>query len=183
VDVSVAWASRLAEELLAEPLPRRWAHTQGVARQARALAAQFADQGEVIEAAAWLHDIGYSPRLVASGFHPLDGARHLRGVHAADPLICELVAHHTGAVIEAEERGLLTELVTEFGDGAGHRDLIEDLTACDMTTGPDGDAIDPRTRITEILTRYPPQDIVHRSISRSGSGLIALTDRIVPASG
>ena len=25
-------------------------------------------------AAAWLHDIGYAPGLVQTGFHPLDGA-------------------------------------------------------------------------------------------------------------
>ena len=29
-------------------------------------------------AAAWLHDIGYAPELVETGFHPLDGARYLR---------------------------------------------------------------------------------------------------------
>ncbi len=69
---------------------------------------------ELIEAAAWLHDIGYSPELVETGFHPLDGARYLRDVHGADPVLCRLVANHSCAVIEAEERGLDRELSEEF---------------------------------------------------------------------
>ncbi len=33
-------------------------------------------------AAAYLHDIGYAPELAITGFHPLDGARHLRVTRA-----------------------------------------------------------------------------------------------------
>jgi len=32
-----------------------------------------------LEAAAWLHDIGYAPDLVVSGFHPLDGRASFAG--------------------------------------------------------------------------------------------------------
>jgi HD superfamily phosphodiesterase len=39
---------------------------------------------DLLEAAAWLHDIGYSPEIAVSGFHPLDGARYLRDVANAD---------------------------------------------------------------------------------------------------
>ena len=69
---------------------------------------------DLVEAAAWLHDIGYSPDLVGTGFHPLDGARYLRDAWRASPLLCRLVANHTGALIEAEERGLAEELAAEF---------------------------------------------------------------------
>jgi hypothetical protein len=31
-----------------------------------------------LEAAGWLHDIGYAPGLAATGLYPLDGARYLR---------------------------------------------------------------------------------------------------------
>jgi hypothetical protein len=50
---------------------RRWRHTQGVAARAREAAAvlPLADR-DVLEAAAWLHDVGYAPALVRSGFHP-----------------------------------------------------------------------------------------------------------------
>ncbi|KWW98982.1 hypothetical protein LI90_612 [Carbonactinospora thermoautotrophica] len=38
------------------------------------------------------NDIGYSPELVATGFHPLDGARYLRAAHVDEH---RLVAHHS----------------------------------------------------------------------------------------
>ena len=64
------------------------------------------EDAELVEAAAWLHDIGYAPDLHDTGFHPLDGARYLRDVEGADPLLCRMVAHHSCALTEAEERGL-----------------------------------------------------------------------------
>jgi predicted hydrolase (HD superfamily) len=39
---------------------------------------------EQLRAAAMLHDIGYTPSLATTGFHPLDGARYLRDHIAAD---------------------------------------------------------------------------------------------------
>src|ERR671915_2005335 len=109
-----AWASEIARELLEQPLPRRWAHTQGVARKARTLAPILGDDVALLEAAAWLHDIGYSPQIAVTGFHPLDGARYLRDVTCADDVVCRLVAGHSCAVIEAEQRGLAEELSREF---------------------------------------------------------------------
>lgn len=37
---------------------------------------------DLLVAAAWLHDIGYAPELRDTGFHPLDGARHLEALGA-----------------------------------------------------------------------------------------------------
>src|SRR5207244_449132 len=45
-----------------------------------------------------------APELVESGLHPLDGARYLRGLGTGPVRIVCLVAHHSCAVIEAEER-------------------------------------------------------------------------------
>src|SRR4051812_27962846 len=53
-------AKALAYRLLADELPRRWAHTKGVARRARSLAIILGDHSELVEVAAFLHDIGYS---------------------------------------------------------------------------------------------------------------------------
>src|SRR3954453_18745910 len=92
------WAREIARTLLESPLPRRWAHVQGVARQARSLAPVLGDDADLLEGAAWLHDIGYSPGLVVTGFHPLDGARYLRDEHSADSVLCALVAYHSCAV-------------------------------------------------------------------------------------
>lgn len=107
------WAYQLAGSLLAEPLPRRWAHTCGVHSRAKALASVLGEDGPLLQAAALLHDIGYSPRLVDTGFHPLDGARFLRNVERADERVVRLVAHHSCALLEAEERGLRVELEAE----------------------------------------------------------------------
>ncbi|KPI17652.1 metal-dependent phosphohydrolase HD sub domain-containing protein [Actinobacteria bacterium OK074] len=96
-------AHALAGDLLREDLPRRWAHTQGVAACARGLAPLVGERAGILEAAAVLHDIGYAPPLVDTGFHPLDGARYLRDAHAADDRVVRLVANHSFALLEAEE--------------------------------------------------------------------------------
>ena len=58
-----AWAEGLARTLLERALPRRWAHVQGVAARARSLAPAVGADTGLLEAAAWLHDIGYLPEL------------------------------------------------------------------------------------------------------------------------
>jgi hypothetical protein len=58
-----------------------------------------------MEAAAWLHDIGYAPGLATTGLHALDGAHYLRNVQHADAMAWRLVGHHSCAIIEAGERG------------------------------------------------------------------------------
>jgi hypothetical protein len=100
-----SWGEQLARALLHEPLPRRWAHVQGVAARARGLAPVLGADAELLEAAAWLHDIGYAPGLAITGLHQLDGARYLRDAQHADAMLCRLVAHHSCAIIEAGERG------------------------------------------------------------------------------
>ena len=109
-----AWAQDLARTLLAGSLPRRWSHVQGVAARARGLAPTPRRGRRAARAAAWLHDIGYVPELAQTGMHGLDGARYLRDVQHAEPLLCRLVAHHSCAVIEAEERGLADLLSREL---------------------------------------------------------------------
>jgi predicted hydrolase (HD superfamily) len=93
-------AAELARTMLAEALPRRWKHVRSVARRARWVAKELSLSDDLV-AAAWLHDIGYAPELVESGFHPLDGARYLRR-QGVDAQIVNLVAHHSCAYIEAD---------------------------------------------------------------------------------
>ncbi|MER7244630.1 HD domain-containing protein [Kribbella sp. NPDC000426] len=166
--ITAAEATALACRLLADELPRRWAHTQGVAARARDLATILGDQAERVEVAAVLHDIGYSSVVRSTGFHPLDGARYLRDVLHAEPMLCRLVAHHTGALVEAEERGIV-ELAEEFALPDVH--LLEALTYCDLTAGVDGCQVDVEERLREILTRYPREHVVHRSVVRSSPAL------------
>src|SRR5689334_6767867 len=93
-----SWAERVARTPLQEPLPRRWAHSQGVAARARSLAPVLGADADLLEAAAWLHDIGYAPGLALTGLHQLDGAWYLRDAQHADALLCQLVAHHSCAI-------------------------------------------------------------------------------------
>src|ERR1700722_5800560 len=108
------WAADTARTLLEEPLPRRWAHSQGVAAQARTLAPILGPDADLLPAAAFLHDIGYAPELHDTGFPPLDGARYLNDTTQASDMLCRLVAHHSCAFIEADERGLAAMLAAEY---------------------------------------------------------------------
>jgi hypothetical protein len=121
-----------------------------------------------LEAAAWLHDIGYSPVIATSGFHPVDGARYLRDRTECDPAIYCLVAHHSGSEFEASERGL-PRPCEEFD--VPDRTLLDALTYADMTTGPTGDRVTIDRRLDEILTRYAPDHEVHRSVERASPAL------------
>ncbi|MFJ8151194.1 HD domain-containing protein [Streptomyces sp. NPDC094468] len=172
----VDWAYELAGELLSRSLPRRWAHSQGVAACAQTLAPLAGNSAE-LEAAAVLHDIGYAPPLVSTGFHPLDGARYLRDVHGAEGRVVRLVANHSYALLEAEERGLRTELADEFpllDDPL----LVDALVYCDMTTTPDGRRTTSHERLQEILGRYGEDSVVGRFIRRAAPHIHASVDRV-----
>ena len=169
------WAAELARKLLEVPLPRRWAHVQGVAARARSLALILDGDADLLEAAAWLHDIGYSPELADTGFHPLDGARYLRDVEDANPALCRLVANHSCAVLEAEERGLADALSSEFP--SPDLRLNDALAYCDMTTTPTGDVVDVHDRLSEIVKRYGPHDVVTRFIRRAEPELVSSVAR------
>jgi HD superfamily phosphodiesterase len=133
------------------------------------------DDADLLEAAAWLHDIGYTPDLAATGFHPLDGARYLRDVEQADPRLCGLVAHHSCAGIEAEERGLADDLFREFQRVDA---VLEDALAyCDMTTTPTGHVVTVHARLSEIVERYGPGTIVTRFIRKAEPDLVSSVAR------
>ncbi|AMM11240.1 HD domain-containing protein [Streptomyces albidoflavus] len=170
------WAYGLAESMLSEPLPRRWAHSLGVARRAQSLSPVLSDDAELLEAAAVLHDIGYSPSIATTGFHPLDGARFLRDQEGADERVTRLVAHHSCALLEAEERGLRQELETEFA--LERPELVDALIVSDMTTTPDGEATTSTARVTEIVQRYGPDTVVGRFIQRAAPEIHAAVARV-----
>jgi hypothetical protein len=169
-------AQQLARELLQEPLPRRWAHVQGVAARARGLAPVLGADADLLEAAAWLHDIGYAPGLALTGRHQLDGARYLRDVRHADALLCRLVAHHSCAIIEAGERGLAEVLGLELEPAP--RELSSVLTYCDMTTSPDGELVPVEQRLAEIHHRYGPGRLVSRSIQRATPMILRAVEQV-----
>jgi predicted hydrolase (HD superfamily) len=171
-----SWAQRLAGALLQEPLPRRWAHVQGVAARARSLTHTLGADADLLAAAAWLHDIGYAPGLVSTGLHSLDGARYLRDAQQADAMLCRLVAHHSCAIVEAGERGLADVLILEF-EPAPYA-LSSVLTYCDMTTSPDGELVPAERRLAEIHDRYGPGHLVSRSIQRATPMILRAVEQV-----
>ena len=170
---TVVWARDLARGLLADALPRRWAHVQGVAAKAERVAASLALSAEVLVAAAWLHDVGYAPDVIDTGFHPLDGARYLAGLGVSERVV-NLVARHSYAILEAEFRGVGPRLADFPDERGGLRDA---LWYCDLTTSPDGESVGAAERIGEIKERYGPSDIVTRFITEGAWELLAAVDR------
>jgi HD superfamily phosphodiesterase len=169
-------AKKLAEMQLAEGLPRRWNHVQAVGGKGELIGPRFLDEddAQVLSAAAWLHDIGYAPAIVETGFHPLDGARWLRR-QGFDERVVGLVAYHSCAHLEAEERGLADELVAEF---AQEKSAVADaLWYADMTTGPDGQEFEVTVRLNEIQVRYGTGHLITRFILRATPEIVAAVAR------
>jgi putative nucleotidyltransferase with HDIG domain len=170
-----AWT--LAGSLLADALPRRWAHSQGVgdrALEVGPVVAHTMANATVLTQAAILHDIGYSQAATETGFHALDGARYLRSVGVDDHVV-NLIAHHSCAAVEAHERGL-DKALAEFPMGPPA--LVDGLIYCDMTTSPDGLPVSVDDRIAEILTRYGTDSVVGQFIARAEPELRAAVRRV-----
>jgi putative nucleotidyltransferase with HDIG domain len=171
----VQMARELAGEYLASELPRRWSHVQAVGGKAGQIGHILAPaDAEVLAAAAWLHDIGYASKLAHTGFHPLDGARWLRDI-GFNKRVAALVAHHSCALMEADERGLADALSAEFS--YEESPTADALWYCDMTTGPDGQTFLFTYRLAEITSRYGEGHLVTRFIRRAEPQIRAAVER------
>lgn len=142
----------------------RWRHVAAVG----SLAESLPSAPEVVRSAAWLHDVGYASDAARTGFHPLDGAKYLDELGWPAEVVA-LVAHHSGALVEAEERGLRHELERW---PVPNWDLLDLVNYCDLTTGPTGARVSVTARLDEILGRYDTGDPVHRAVSRSAPALV-----------
>ena len=160
----VKWGSteseQLAKQLLGQAMDR-WAHVQLVARTLQRM-----DVGRLPDtsvSAAWLHDVGYARQLVHTGMHAIDGAAFLDRAGAPTEVV-SLVAFHTGAEFEAEERGLVDALL-QFDRPP--QDQLDMLILADLLSGPKGQPIAVGDRLDEIPRRYEPHHPVHRAVQRS----------------
>jgi hypothetical protein len=161
-------ASGLADCLLHD-VGTRLAHSARVARQVDRVRHLLDGRWKaVISDAAWLHDVGYSPRIACTGFHPLDGARWLRDRDWSDE-ICRLVAWHSAAGVEGALRGLDQELTVEFERPP--EVATNALTWADLTSSPQGEPWSVGRRIDDILRRYPAESIEHRAIANAAPTL------------
>jgi len=169
----VGWAEETARDRLAEALPRRWSHVKAVARRAGQLSNALGEDGELLHAAAWLHDVGYAPALATTGFHPLDGARYLVTADVPKQVV-GLVAMHSSAAAEAELFGVADQLA-EFSD---ERTLTRDLLWwCDMTIGPDGQCMSFAERMDDVRARYGPDHYVTQALDRGMAERVGAVER------
>ncbi|MFD1145736.1 phosphohydrolase [Saccharothrix hoggarensis] len=120
-----------------------------------------------------LHDIGYSPLLVVTGFHSIDGALWLKSEGFPERL-CALVAHHSCARREADLRQLSAELSIWEDEQSDVRDA---LWWADMTTTPDGEPTNVVDRLDEIRKRYGPEDLVTSFVQQARAELIGAVQR------
>lgn len=171
---AATWARSILERT--EP---RWTHVQGVVAIAERIVALTPGLSDAVLDAAWLHDVGYGGTVVRTGFHALDGARYLAAEGWPSDVI-SLVAYHTGAEFEAEERGLSNELKELPRPDPAELDA---LILADLSVSPLGLQVHPRKRIDEILTRYEQDDPVHRAVSRSQGYLMECAGRAAAATG
>jgi hypothetical protein len=158
------------------PVGDCWAHSKAVGERARSIGGAFAPEDRVhLIAAAYLHDIGYAPALIQTGFHAVDGARYLRSL--GHERLARLVAHHSEARFEARLRGLDHEL-EEFPREPSA--VADALTWCDMTVGSAGEPMTLHERTVDIAARYGQEHTATRALPWSMSYLslaLARTER------
>lgn len=168
---SIPEAAQIATELVSGLEPRM-THIRAAAEKAVVLAPKiFVDPNEVelVVAAVWLHDIGYSPALIQTGFHPLDGAQWLVG--QGQDALASLVAYHSDAREQAAGLGLL-EALREIPPTPNplHQQFVDGI---DATTGPRGEVLTVNERIAEVAQRYGPDHRVTQAMMQARTCLLA----------
>lgn len=155
-------------------LPGRLGHVRAVGELAESVGSILGHEDhQVLVMAAYLHDIGYAPRLARTGFHPLDGAEWLAAM--GERRLANLVAHHTGSVYEARNRGLADEH-SHFEQEVS---LVADLLSwCDLSRGPQGQSVTPEERLREVAERYGSDHVVARSLAQARTELLAACLRV-----
>jgi putative nucleotidyltransferase with HDIG domain len=185
--IEIELAHDVARGLLATALPARWLHVQAVAEQATRFQRAYPEPtANLLIAAAYLHDIGYAPLIQETGFHPIDGALHLRR-QGFDERVVGLVAHHSCACIEARFHGLAARLARDFprDDSLPHDALL----FCDLTIGPTGQPLSLDERLIDIRHRYGPEHRVTQFVNRAepefrasvGRAELLLASSLLPA--
>ena len=149
-----------------------WVHLSTVGGVAEGLARRSEFDTESVVSAAWLHDVRYAPECGRNRCHPLDGANLLLSVGVPDSVVA-LVAHHTGAAHEAEERACSTSGELPSPDTAA----LDVLTMVDLAVEPAGQSQLDVNRIAGMLKRYGEDDPVYRAVTRSRDLLLASSAR------
>lgn len=117
---------------------------------------------------SYLHDIGYSPSLVHTGFHPIDGALYALE-HDFELEVVMAVLFHGGALGEAKLRGgAIREIYEKLSKfiTPSQQERIDFLTYCDIHTSPNGQTITLEERLTNIWSRYDEETVVYQNMKQ-----------------
>jgi hypothetical protein len=101
---------------------------------------------------------------------------YLRDVEGLDSRLCDLVAYHTGAIHEAQQRGFESALLREFD--VPPEPLAEALVYCDITTGPNGDQVDVHQRLADIQERYGAGHPVSRALGKAKASFVESVKKV-----
>lgn len=167
------WAESEASALLRNEPVSRQRHTRAVALRATQVARQLGRDGDILIAAAHLHDIGYSCELRRTGFHPLDGAFFLRG--RGNDRLARLVAHHSSSEYAADLLGLASQLRLFPRENSF---LMDALTYCDLTNDLNGQEVSLDERLTDVTDRYGKDHPVALALDKAEPSLRASVRRV-----
>jgi hypothetical protein len=123
----------------------------------RSLAAGFGADADLVEAAAWLHDIGYTADLATAGLHALYGAATC--VTPSTPMPCRAGRSHTN--LAPSSRPAKADSPTSFLE-------FEPTPQALSSVLPDGEPEPVEKRLAEKHHRYGPGHLV--VIGRSPRG-------------
>ena len=167
------WAAEQSQRLLRnEPAGRRL-HSRAVGLKAARLACHLETDGDVLVAAAYLHDIGYSRELRRTEFHPLDGALYLRD--SGHNRVACLVAHHSSSEYAADLLGLTRQLRPFPHENSF---LMDALTYCDMTTDLNGLEVSLDQRLLSVTARYGGDHLTAQALDKAEPSLRASVKRV-----
>lgn len=140
------YARECARANLEVQAPSAWQRGERAAGHASHVVHELArPRGDVIVAAAWLHALGEAPRLVRTGFSPVDGALHLLAEGWPSPVI-SLVAYQAQARLLAPAFDATGQLALFERIQGWPSDIVD--YSCVMALSPD-----PRPDPEECLRR------------------------------
>lgn len=148
---------KLAEYL--SPEENRYHHILGVVRNMKETLPKLDLNEEVkkeLIQAAFLHDIGYSPKLNKNNFHPFDGAHFAQQAGFPKPVIAAILFHSEAYETVKETRSDLFPTYSLNHDLLDEQDrlFIDLVTYCDVQTSPQGEKISLDERVQDVVNRY-----------------------------
>lgn len=103
-----------------------------------------------------LHDIGYSPKCVSTGFHPLDGALYLAATSQYSDTQLYAILMHSNADDLVKYQSETTQALFHYVLKTINKDksILELVTLADGITDGKGNLVTPLERIADISERY-----------------------------